>query len=386
MSDPVRCLFFLESSPTYTGGPQFTVHLVRRLDRAVIEPLVVTTRESRMTDELVESGVPFEVVPLPAGVEARRGAALREPAWRLLRLVARSLGYGRSIAERIRRHRAQVVWVRNVKGVLLAGLAARWTGRPLVWDIGMEKPSRGLVLLLHLLAFLVATQVVAEAEVVYRQVFPAWVRRLFRNKMTVNWTGVPEATVRAIEACPRIPARDGAMRVLSVASIQPRKGQRMLLEAAARAAIPGLEVRLAGPVEDPAYQRQLEAVAPEVPGGVEFLGWRNDVPELLAEADLFALCSENEGVPYALLEAIHAGVPLIATRAGGIPEVVEDGRTGLLVDPGDVEALAAALQRAHDRPEEGARRAEAARVHVLRRHRAADWGARYQDLLCQVAA
>jgi glycosyltransferase involved in cell wall biosynthesis len=77
--------------------------------------------------------------------------------------------------------------------------------------------------------------------------------------------------------------------------------------------------------------------------GVVFLGWRRDLATILADADLALLTSRNEGTPVALVEAAAAGVPAVATRVGGVPSVVEDGVTGVLVAQGDVAAIASAV-------------------------------------------
>jgi N-acetyl-alpha-D-glucosaminyl L-malate synthase BshA len=75
-------------------------------------------------------------------------------------------------------------------------------------------------------------------------------------------------------------------------------------------------------------------------GDVELLGERADLPELLREAAVFLLPSETESFGLAALEALACGVPVVASRVGGVPEVVEDGRTGFLCGVGDVEAMA----------------------------------------------
>jgi glycosyltransferase involved in cell wall biosynthesis len=74
-----------------------------------------------------------------------------------------------------------------------------------------------------------------------------------------------------------------------------------------------------------------------------FLGFRADVPEILADLDVFVLSSVSEGLSIATIEAMAAGKPVVVTRSGGPREVVEDGRTGLLVPPADPKALASRI-------------------------------------------
>ncbi len=100
-------------------------------------------------------------------------------------------------------------------------------------------------------------------------------------------------------------------------------------------------------------------------GRVYFLGPRDDVPDLLAALDIFVLPSHSEGVSLALLEAMAAGLPVIATAVGGLPEVVTDGENGLLIPPQDPEALAQALARLLADPDLAKKLGESARRHVV---------------------
>ncbi|KAB2949538.1 MAG: glycosyltransferase, partial [Thermoanaerobaculia bacterium] len=134
----------------------------------------------------------------------------------------------------------------------------------------------------------------------------------------------------------------------------------------------------------------LEGLAGElgIADRVSWLGFRRDVPELLAAADLFALASEEEAFPTALLEAMAARRPLIATRVGGVEEIVTPG-TGRLVAAGDVEGLVAALSALVSDPESARRQAAAARARVEREFSTAAWLGRldalYLDALGQRA-
>jgi glycosyltransferase involved in cell wall biosynthesis len=99
---------------------------------------------------------------------------------------------------------------------------------------------------------------------------------------------------------------------------------------------------------------------------VIFSGMRRDVASILAVSDIFVLASRYEGLPLAIIEAMMAGLPVVATRVGGVAELVEDGVTGLIVPPRDGEALTRALRRLLADPELRHRMGMAGRERALR--------------------
>src|SRR5207253_10486932 len=134
--------------------------------------------------------------------------------------------------------------------------------------------------------------------------------------------------------------------VVMVARMSPEKDAESLVRAAALAArqLPAFRLEVAG---DGACLPALKQLAAGLALGdhVRFLGEVRDVPALLARASLFVLPSQTEGISLTILEAMARGLPVVATCVGGNPEVVEDGRTGLLVPPRDPEALARGILR-----------------------------------------
>lgn len=154
-----------------------------------------------------------------------------------------------------------------------------------------------------------------------------------------------------------------------VGSLTAEKRPDRLLAALRRAreGHPELELWLVGggPLEADVRRR---ARAAGLDGAVRLLGVQERVADYLAAADLFVLASDTEGQPGALLEAAWLGLPAVATLVGGVPEVVTHGETGLLVEPDDGAALAEALGRLLDRPEERAALGERARERVRGRH------------------
>ena len=118
-----------------------------------------------------------------------------------------------------------------------------------------------------------------------------------------------------------------------------------------------------GDLED-SLKRQ--AVELDIGHAVSFLGLRNDVPHILAALDLFVLPSLSEGLSVALLEAMSATVPVVASRVGGNPEIVQDGQTGLLVTPKNVSELAAHILEMIDKRERSKLFGERGREHVAK--------------------
>jgi glycosyltransferase involved in cell wall biosynthesis len=154
--------------------------------------------------------------------------------------------------------------------------------------------------------------------------------------------------------------RDGRPLVGNVARLAEQKDHRTLLAAAAL--VPEADFAIAG---DGELRGELERTAG---ANVRFLGARTDVPDVLASLDVFAFPSLFEGLCLAVIEAQAAGVPVVATAVGGIKETVVNDETGLLVPPSDPQALAGAIRRLLDHPDDAARLATAARRRALERY------------------
>jgi glycosyltransferase involved in cell wall biosynthesis len=169
-------------------------------------------------------------------------------------------------------------------------------------------------------------------------------------------------------ALPRSPVRG---RILMVGRLAPPKRPDLALRALAsvRESVPAAELHVVG---DGPLRGQAEALTAELGlnGAVRFLGNRDDVPELLAQAECALLASDYEGCPLAVVEAMAAGVPVVATDAGGTGELVEAGRTGELGPLGDAQGLASALEQVLRNPARAAelgaagRRAAEARLSL----------------------
>lgn len=157
-------------------------------------------------------------------------------------------------------------------------------------------------------------------------------------------------------------------RLVTVARLEPVKSLDVLLRAVALVRTAGHDAALTvigDGTERPALERLTRELGLET--AVTFTGWSRDVGRHLAGADLFVMSSRSEGLSLTLLEAMAAGLPIVATAVGGNPEVVEHGRTGLLVPHGDPAALATAIGEVLGDPERAAAMGRAGRERVMAR-------------------
>lgn len=392
--EPVPILFYFNYYGAFTGGPRTLISILEQIDKNKFSPVVATQDENALAHRARQiPGVEVVVLRQPGALQERNEATLAGGPLRIVRNGWETLRYNRSVAREVQRRGIRLVWARGLKGVLVTGFAAARNRIPLIWDVALEKPSRGLVRLLHWIGLRLATRVIFEAPSQYEATFGTkWTRR-HGSKFTHIESAIPESTREEIQLAT---ATKGSRRlseetvsILCVGTIGPRKSQRQLYEAVKEMLPerPDLRLDIVGSADDPAY---LDELAAEISrdGLVERValhGWSEKIPEWLAQSDILALPSRNEGVPHVIKEAMHSGLPVVATRVGGVPDTVEDGQTGILVDPDDrvglIEALRRLVENAELRQRMGANARERAEQRFSPRAESAAYEALFREIL-----
>ncbi len=339
--------------------------------------LVITLAETGGAQTYVASLVPalldeFDVAVAAHGRGYLRDAVLAAGArYMPLEHVRRPLDPRedvRGLAELVhllRRERPRIVHANSSKAGVLARLAAATTRVPVRlftvhgWAF---KAHTGRAAVAYLWADRLmrplTTTIVCVAESERRIGLAAGTCRADRTVVIHNGTSLDRPRRR--------PAPAGApLRLLSVGRMRAPKDFTTLVRAVAALPAGTAKLRIAGDGPDrPALEAEIARLG--AGDAVELLGTRADVDELLADSDAFVLSSESEGFPMSVLEAMAAGVAVVASSVGGVPEAVVDGDTGVLVPPRDVEALAGALGSLLD-PARVDRLGDAGRLRAERR-------------------
>jgi len=354
--------------------PRKVIHVITRLDRggsAQNTLLTALGHDRSRYEPLVADGPPGRWTAQGGDVASAENARrLQEAGIRTYRVTAltRELNVMKdlmALAELIalfRRERPVIVHTHTSKAGVLGRLAAWLTGVPVIIHTPHGHVFYGhfgrflswFFLLIEWLLAKLTIRLIALTEAERDEHLERGVGR--RDRFAVIPSGIDLRRFKNVAgtigqrpdgfACPA-----DAVVVGSIGWLTPVKGHRYLIEALSKLkpSHPRLYVVIVGGGELQGTLADL-AAGLDVGDAVRLLGERDDVLECLAAMDLFVMPSLNEGMGRALIEAMAAGRPVVATRVGGIPAIVKDRRNGLLVPPGDASSLGAAIAELIQRP------------------------------------
>ena len=322
--DPLR-IAHVDAERGFSGGEVQVFLLIEGLRERGHEGTLLCPPGSRAEAEARSRNIPVRTVRMASDLDVGAVAGLRRELEDL---------------------RPDLVHLHTGRATWLGGLAARTLGLPAITTRRMDRPVRR-----GFRTRLVYGQLVQRAVAISPAVRDALIEGgVPAEKVELVPSAVDPSGARDDSGAARRAARlaleaaDGAVVVLALASLVRRKGIDVLLDALARLGDPGVVAWIAG---DGPERAALEAQAERLglAARVRFLGRREDAADLLAGCDLLALPSRREGLGVSALEAMRARRPVVASRVGGLADAVVDGRTGLLVEPEDPEALRVAIAR-----------------------------------------
>ena len=360
MPDAPRILF-IDHTARMGGGEVALLNLVTALDRSRYEPVVLLFSDGPLRAKLEAAGVETHVLPLSADVADARKDALGGGT--LLRFGAglRTVRFVGRVRRTIRRLKPAVVHTNSLKADVIGGFAARLARVPVIWHvrdrIADDYLPRRVVGVFRWLAGWVPHMVIANSR-----------STLETLDHGTRGVAIPSGTTATLEPSGYQVIHDGTLHVENEATVLQGnsdrllvglvgrlarwKGQHVFIDAARqlRPRFPRAKFQIIGSAlfgEDD-YERSLrDTVTRErLEDAVEFTGFREDVAAAIAALDVLVHASIT-GEPFGqvIVEGMTAAKPVVATRGGGVPEIVVDGQTGLLVPMDDADAMAYAIGR-----------------------------------------
>lgn len=306
------------------GGEESLLGLVQGLHRRGYRVQVLVPGEGDMVPAVRRLRVPLTILRFPS-----------VRPW-TLRPIVRAIQSLRILVEE---QRIDLIHAHGSRGALYASLAMRGRPVPLVWHVRVAQRDPWLDPLLARLATVVLTNSRATAGRLARYARAS-------GKVQVVYNGVDLdrffPTAGGSIDRQRLGLSEGTKLVAYVGRVEQAKGVDLFLQAAELVTRSVADVRFLV-VGDGPQRPVLEAWCRRRNLPVTFLGRRSDVPEFLHLCGAVVLPSRHEGFGRILIEAMAAGVPVVATGVGGVPEVCESGKTGLLVPPDNPDALAEAI-------------------------------------------
>jgi glycosyltransferase involved in cell wall biosynthesis len=331
-------------------------------------PVLVTIGPGWLVDRARERDIPCEIVPvLPDTFQATDWHRQLRP-W-----IPSAL----AIARIVRRHQAIMVHSNTPRASYHGGLGARLAGAAAVTHvhdmIGLPYGSTLQAALLTRLAdwTLVPSNAVERTVVGLAPGLRGCIQTLYNGWDQAEYAAVVPADVHSLFGLPA-----DAFLIGNVAAMHPWKGQDLLITAfrTLRERQPHAHLLIVGGTQgshqQSVYEARLRQQVAELglTGAVTFAGWREDVWSLMKSLDLFIhVPTEPDPLPTSVIHASALGMPILAADTGGIPEIVEDGVSGVLVPPRDAPALAVAIESLASDPARRAELGAQARARFLRR-------------------
>ena len=353
------------------GGAELALlRMVRRVDAARFDCRVLLFSDGPLVAQLREAGIATDLLPLSYKVvntsrHQAGGALFRfHEVWATASQVWR-------VARFIRANRIDLVHTHSLKANLIAGLASRLAGRSCIWHLHMSLTDGymppWLAKIFRFLTRSVPGYLIANSHYTLCSVAVAGSRP--------SWVIYPGIHLEEFAPPAPTPSQERHHATVGIIGrISSTKGQDIFLRTAARVLqrFPTVRFQVIGSAffNDLVYEEEIHRLAESlgIAASVEFISFVSNVAARLHGLDIFVLASTTpEPFGQILVEAMAAGKPVVATNAGGVPEIVTHGQNGLLVPPGDVDQLAEAIHRLLSHPEQTSEMARRGQERVAER-------------------
>lgn len=423
---PKLVVGIFDHTATLGGGEIALLNLVRQLDRERFEPLVILGTDGPLVERLEASGIRVEILPMAPSVLHTRKDSLGMGSVTRVRDILRMVRYATVMAKYLRARGIELLHTNSLKADILGGLAARMAGIPVIWHVRdrIEKDylPAPVVSIFRKLCRLIPNYVVTNSQATletlrlaptqgtvsgtYIHTRPSGFQKA---RVVYDGTPIPHSVPIVISSSKTAPSAeviteqtasqddgvakdhmepsDSAQPVFNqqietqeterriiiglVGRISPWKGQHIFLEAASQVnrRYPHVEYQIIGAAlfSESDYEEEIHHLTERLglADRVNFMGFCDDVMERIKALDILVHAS-TVGEPFGqvIVEGMACAKPVVATRGGGVPEIVEDGVSGILVPMSDANGMAEAILRLIERPDVAREMGERAYLRV----------------------
>jgi glycosyltransferase involved in cell wall biosynthesis len=329
-------VIFINDTGTWGGAEKILYQILKGLKKSqeIFQCYLVVGLHGLLVDRVRELSIPVYIEPIPEDTRNLRG---------LLR-------WGIKVFQLVRSLKGDLIYLNNLRSILFGSLPLKLLRKPIIWHEHNIQPSFLRKVLLNLLALWLPNKIIVVSQAVANQYW-----NIIQNRKiqviynALDLSSFPERASSNIREEFNIP--DGYSIVTIPSVLRPWKGQEYFIRAAqfVKKEFPKCKFLILGEEiikRERGYKQWLIRLSKSlgVDNDVIFTGFRKDVPTILSQSDVVVLASIlPDPFPTVVLEAMAASKPTVATNVGGVPEMVIDGETGVLVPPKDYEAMANAI-------------------------------------------
>jgi len=387
MSTQTTVLFFHTASDSFGGGSKMLLRLLRSINKNEFEPVVLAQFRDELCRRAEKCGIRVVIVPFRGILDTYNQGLLSLSPLDIAKTGLRILQF--NVEARQVLGKADIIWCKNLRAILTLSPYALISKTPIIWNIGLGLESKGKMAYLNEVGLRFADVVFMEYSEQSTQVFTSRQQSVYNEQFISFHKGID---VDSFSPSKEPSPEEEPIVIGTAAVLSERKGIKYLIDSVGELHKGGtnVELRIAGEPpngDDSEYKYQLEnrVAEREMDGNVNFVGWVDDMPVFLEELDVFVLPSFGEGIPGAVREALAMERPVVATDVGGTSEVVQDGETGLLVEPGSKQSIVQALETVIENPEHAIQMGFSGRELIVNEYSVKRYVERYEELLKSLA-
>jgi len=332
----------------FSGAAKNIYRLLNRINDLKLCSLLIGQKENELTKRVRELNLDVYIIPYHPALDIYGKKILNLSFSSFFQVLYGLLVYNKNLIKFFKITKPNVVWADNLRTFYFVYVAAKISGCKVILNI-MSEPKGKVAWLLHRLSLLFADVVNLEysrqAETMFGKLSKC---SQFKRKMVTLYSGVTDFEIKNnTNIRDELSLSDNKILILMAANIVPGKGQLDLIKAVEKLKVnhSNVVILIAGRSYDDypesvAYDETLKNYVRvnNLTNFVKFLGWRNDMPDLLNTVDIYASTSYSESLPDVIRDAMLAGKPIVATDVGGTFELVLP-KNGYIFQPGDVKSL-----------------------------------------------